>query len=128
MLEWQSRREPAPPILNYEYLNGLRRHLGTPHTRELLADGMIELMGRLDRLGEVVSAGDNGEVAALAHEIVGASGHLGLSLISHYAAQASATARRGDPTEWVRAVLEVRTVSIGRLRDYCAACEDEAQA
>jgi HPt (histidine-containing phosphotransfer) domain-containing protein len=128
MLEGQLRAEPAPPILDCDYLDGLRRYLGTPQACELLADGMLELVGRLDRLSELADAGESGEVAALAHEIVGAAGHLGLSLIAHYAALASQAARRGDASAWVRAVQEVRSDSIGRLRDYCAAFEGEARA
>ncbi len=126
MLEWQARTEPPPPILDCDYLDRLRRHLGTPQTCELLADGMLELVDRLDRLSELADQGDRGEVAALAHEIVGAAGHLGLSMISRYASYASQAARRGDPTDWVRAMVEVRSVSIGSLRDYCAAYEGTA--
>ncbi len=128
MLEWQLRTEPPPPILDCDYLERLRRHLGTPQTCELLADGMLELVGRLDRLAELAEMGETGEVAALAHEIVGAAGHLGLSLISQYAARASEAARRGDPSEWVQAMIDVRSVSIGSLRDYCAAFESAARA
>jgi HPt (histidine-containing phosphotransfer) domain-containing protein len=127
MLEGQLRNEPATPILDCDYLERLRRHLGTPQTCELLSDGMLELVGRLDRLAELADLGETGEVAALAHEIVGAAGHLGLSLISHYAAHASQAARRGDATVWIEAMLEVRSSSIGSLRNYCAAFESTAR-
>ncbi len=128
MLDWQLRTEPTPSILNHEYLAGLRRHLGTGHTCELLADGMIDLVGRLDRLSEIARHGDNAEIAALSHEIVGAAGHLGLGLLSHYAARASHAARSGDPSEWVEALLEVQAASIGKLRAYCASCRGESAA
>lgn len=119
MLQSQLRAENTPPILNYEYLAGLERYLGQAHARELLSDGMIDLIGRLDRLGEVAGSGDSGVVAALSHEIVGAAGHLGLGLLSHLAAQISYAARSGDATDWIELLLESRSASIGQLREYC---------
>ncbi len=120
MLDRQLKTESAPAVLNYEYLTGLEKYLGQAHSRELLADGMIDLMGRLDRLAEVAGRRNDREIAALSHEIVGAAGHLGLGLMSHFAAQVSLAARGGDPTEWIEALLETRAASIGRLREYCA--------
>jgi hypothetical protein len=128
MLDRQLRAEREPAILNHEYLAGLQKYLGAAHASELLADGMIDLVGRLDRLAEVAARGDRGAVAALSHEIVGAAGHLGLGLMSHLAAQASMAARSGDPTSWIEALLEVRATSIGKLREYCAARFDDAVA
>ena len=128
MLDEGLQTEPVPAILNHEYLAGLRSHLGAAFTCELLADGVIDLAGRLDRLAEIAGRGDNAEIAALSHEIVGAAGHLGLGLMSHLAANASMAARGGDPAQWVEALLEVRTASIGKLRAYCASCRDETAA
>jgi hypothetical protein len=120
MLNRQRRAEQLPPVLNYEYLAGLEKYIGATQARELLADGAIDLVGRLDRLADVAGRGETAAVAALAHEIVGAAGHLGLGLLSHLAAEVSLAARGGDPTEWVEILLEARASSIGRLRDYCA--------
>jgi HPt (histidine-containing phosphotransfer) domain-containing protein len=128
MLERQRRAEPEPSILNYEYLAGLQKYLGAAHASELLADGMIDLVGRLDRLAEVAGRGDRGAVAALSHEIVGAAGHLGLGRMSHLAAQVSMAARGGDPAAWIEALLESRAASIGSLREYCATRLDAAVA
>jgi HPt (histidine-containing phosphotransfer) domain-containing protein len=128
MLNIKARTEPRPSILNYEYLSGLQRYLGAAHSRELLSDGMIDLVGRLDRLAEIAGRDDRGEMAALSHEIVGAAGHLGLGLLSHLAAQVSQTARSGDPTEWIEALLDARAASIGALREYCASRLGEAVA
>ena len=128
MLRRQLWAEPEPPILNHEYLAGLQRYLGNAHACELLADGMIDLMGRLDRLADIAARGDSGEIAALSHEIVGAAGHLGLGLMSHLAAHVSQAARGGDPAEWIEALLEVRSASIGELREYCAARATETGA
>jgi HPt (histidine-containing phosphotransfer) domain-containing protein len=128
MFKRQLQTGHIPAILNHEYLAGLQRYLGTAPARELLADGTIDLIGRLDRLAEIGGRGDNAEIAALAHEIVGAAGHLGLGLLSYLAAQVSQTARGGDPAEWIEALLEVRAASIGELRAYCASCSDEAVA
>lgn len=128
MLDRQLRAEPVPSILNHDYLAGLRRHLGAAHTYELLADGMLDLAGRLDRLAEMARRGDNAGIAALTHEIVGAAGHLGLHRMSQFAAHASHAAHGGDPAEWVEALLETKTDSIGMLREYCASCVDESAA
>ena len=128
MLETLLRMHPAPSVLNHEYLAGLNSHLGTAHACELLADGMIDLMDRLDRLAEVAKHGDEGEIAALSHQIVGAAGHLGLGLMSQLAAQVSQAARAGDPTAWIEALLEVRNASIGELRKYCADWTGDAGA
>jgi HPt (histidine-containing phosphotransfer) domain-containing protein len=128
MLDRQLRAESVPPILNHEYLAGLRRHLGTAHACELLADGMIDVVGRLDRLAEMGERGDNAGIAALAHEVVGAAGHLGLHRISQFSAHVSQAARGGDPSAWLEALLDVRAVSIGMLRAYCASCLDESAA
>ena len=128
MLDRQLRAEPVPSILNHDYLAGLRRHLGTVHSCELLADGMLDLAGRLDRLAQLARRGDNPAIAALSHEIVGAAGYLGLARLSHFAAQASAAARGGDPAEWVEAMLDAQAASIGMLRGYCDQCLDESAA
>ena len=128
MLDRQLRTEPAPPILNHDYLSGLRRHLGTAHTCELLADGMLDLVGRLDRLAEMARRGDDAALARLTHEIAGAAGNLGLHRISQFAVQASHAARQGEPAGWVEAVLDARIASIGMLRAYCDACLDENAA
>lgn len=125
MLESKVRVAPTLSLLNYDYLAGLNRYLGKAHARELLADGMIDLVGRLDRLAEVAGRDDRAELAALSHEIVGAAGHLGLALLSHLAAQVSMAARGGDPMPWVGALLEARAASIGELRGYCAECFDD---
>lgn len=128
MLDRQLRAESVPPILNHDYLAGLRRHLGTQHTCELLADGMLDLVGRLDRLGDLARRGDNAGIAALSHEIVGAAGQLGLLRISQFASHASHAARAGEPAGWVDALLEVQAESIGMLREYCASSLDESAA
>ena len=120
MREQQSGVEAAPAVLNYEYLAGLERYLGPAHARELLSDGMIDLIGRLDRLAELADRGDSGAIAALSHEIVGAAGHLGLALLSELAANVSHAARDGEPGRWVEVLLDARSASIGRLNEYCA--------
>jgi hypothetical protein len=121
--------EPTPALLDEDYLSGLARHLGTAHACELLADGMIDMIGRLERLAEVARGGDSGAIAALSHEIAGASGHLGLALVSHYAARASHASRcGGDPLPWIEALMGIRSASIGALRDYCAAGRQEVES
>ena len=109
MLKKQLQTEPVPAVLNHEYLAGLQRHLGTAHACELLADGTIDLMGSLDRLSEAAGQGDDARIAALAHEIVSAAGHLGLGLMSYLAAQTSMAAHDGKWRDWVDALLDVRS-------------------
>ncbi len=128
MLNRQLRAEPAASVLNHDYLAGLRRHLGTAHTCELLADGMLELAGRLDRLADMARQDDNAAIARLTHEIVGLAGYLGLHRMSQLAAQASHAARQGEPAVWVDALLDAQTASIGMLRAYCDSCLDESAA
>jgi HPt (histidine-containing phosphotransfer) domain-containing protein len=128
MLDRQLRAEPVPSILNHDYLAGLRRHLGTAHTGELLADGMLDLAGRLDRLAEMARERDNAAIARLTHEIVGLAGYLGLHRMSQFAARASLAARQGDPAGPIEALLGTRSASIGMLRAYCESCLDESAA
>ena len=128
MLDRQLRTEQVPSVLNHDYLAGRRRHLGTAHACELLADGTLDLVGRLDRLADLARHGDNAGIARLTHEIVGAAGHLGLLRMSQFAAQASYAARQGDAAGWVEAMLDTQADSIGMLRAYCESCLDESAA
>jgi hypothetical protein len=45
-----------------------------------------------------------------------------------WSVQASQAAHNGEPAEWVEALLETKTASIGMLREYCASCIDESAA
>ena len=106
MFEWRTP-EPEKPTLDTEYLARLGGHLGTSVMAELLADGLIELTDRLARLEELAAAGDLDGIARLGHDLVGMTGHLGLTRLSAAAAEMNRVAREGAAG---RAVLEAAQV------------------
>lgn len=124
MMKWFQR--PAVetrPILDDDYLQRLANHIGETETRELMADGMLELSDRLDRLETLGAEGRLEAVASLTHEIAGAAGHQGLAAMSHAAAEASRIARGDDPPparKLAETVLRHRRASIEALSAYCA--------
>ena len=90
MMTWGNKGAvDVPPVLDTAYLQRLQNHLGEDVTRELMADGILELSDRLDRLDALASAGQIGELRKLTHDITGAAGHLGLSALSFHAAEAN---------------------------------------
>jgi HPt (histidine-containing phosphotransfer) domain-containing protein len=75
---------------------------------ELLADGLIELTDRLARLAELAAAGDLESIARLGHDLVGMTGHLGLTRLSAAAAEMNRAARKGAAGRAKREAAEVR--------------------
>lgn len=123
MIPWRGKTEaPKVPILDTGYLERLAGHLGSSITAELLADGMLELADRLERLQQLSDRGDVEGLLRLTHDITGASGHLGLSAMSQYAAAANRDLRQATGSAVGRAVrplLDVRNTSIDALGQYC---------
>lgn len=121
------REEPVPDtaFLNMDYLQRLSRHLGNDVTRELLADGMIDLSDRLNRVEGLVEAGDADGLARLAHEVAGAAGHLGLAALSVAAVGAQRELREdgaAGPEVLARigaTLVDLRAPSIEALAEYC---------
>ena len=107
MFEWRTP-EPEKPTLDAEYLARLSGHLGASVLAELLADGLIELTDRLARLEELAAAGDLDGIARLGHDLVGMTGHLGLSRLSAAAAGINRAARDGAAGQAVAEAAEVR--------------------
>ena len=123
MIKWANKREvDVPPMLDTAYLQRLQKHLGEDVTRELMADGIIELSDRLDRLGALVGEGQVGELRKLTHDITGAAGHLGLSALSFFAAEANRTLREAGADERAGAmekVLACKARSLDALARFC---------
>ena len=98
MAQWFRKAEtPVPPVLDDEYLARLAKHIGLSQVRELVADGLLELTDRLDRLREHAERGEIEEIGALCHDIAGSAGHLGLSRLSHAAVEGCRLSRGENP-------------------------------
>ncbi|MEM8793256.1 MAG: Hpt domain-containing protein [Pseudomonadota bacterium] len=76
------RAAPAAELLDNSYLTSLENALGLELTRDVLADGLIEVSDRLDHLTEQSRMGDRVKVAQIAHDIAGSAGHMGLKALS----------------------------------------------
>ncbi len=100
--------EPEKPTLDTGYLARLGGHLGASVLAELMADGLIELTDRLARLDELAVAGDLDGIARLGHDLVGMTGHLGLTRLSAAAAGMNRAAREGVADQAVAIVAEIR--------------------
>ena len=124
MMKWFKRAPvSARPVLDRSYLERLANHIGETETRELMADGMLELSDRLDRLAELGAKGQLETVASLCHEIAGAAGHQGLAALSHAAVEANRKAREENPpsaNKLAESVLRHRKAAIEALSAYCA--------
>ena len=107
MFEWKAP-EPERPMLDTGYLERLAGHVGTTVLAELMADGLIELTDRLARLAELEAAGDLDGIARLGHDLVGMTGHLGLTRLSASAAAMNSAAREGIASNAAPLVSEAR--------------------
>lgn len=75
-------------VIDLAYLDRLAGHIGPGATRELLADGLLELHERIGRIRPLADAMDVGELGSLVHNVSGLAGHLGLSQLSRAASRA----------------------------------------
>lgn len=125
MLPW-TRKTATPDLADLDpaYLRRLAGHIGQAETLELLADGMLDLADRLDRVPALVSAGDATGLGDLLHEVAGAAGHLGLTALSAQAV-AGQQALRSDATPDLAAIAEAvmakRQPALDAVRAYCQA-------
>ena len=123
MMTWGNKGAvDVPPVLDTAYLQRLQKHLGEDVTRELMADGILELSDRLDRLDALASAGQIGELRKLTHDITGAAGHLGLSALSFLAAEANRALREDNEScraSVMQQVLEYKNKSLDALARFC---------
>ncbi|MEM7059683.1 MAG: Hpt domain-containing protein [Pseudomonadota bacterium] len=123
MVKWFSiRHEDDPVILDHGYLQRLGKHIGERETRELLADGMLDLTDRLAVLRRHGEDGNLKGVADLVHEIAGAAGHQGLTAMSHAAFEASRLVRENtdpDTDALAKLVLQYQDASLTALSQFC---------
>jgi len=129
MMKWFSaRQENTPVILDHGYLQRLSKHIGERETRELLADGMLDLTDRLTTLRGYGDAGNLKGVADLLHEIAGAAGHQGLTAMSHAAFEASRQIRENpqvNAADMAALVLHYQDASIAALAQFCSSESSE---
>jgi len=112
------------PVLDLDYLDRLAGHLGRDTVDELLADGLIELADRLERVETLVAAEDREGLMRLSHDLIGIAGHLGLSALSAAAARMNREGRRdpGKPLDEIAGpVIACGPPACAALRDHLAA-------
>lgn len=107
--------------LDLQFLDQLVTHLGTDVVAELMADGIIELVDRLDRMAEMSVDEHRAVLAAMAHDVGGQAGNMGLVGLSRLALRAEQVLKDpglGDGAEAVVAVLDRRDTALDALRSY----------
>jgi HPt (histidine-containing phosphotransfer) domain-containing protein len=126
MAQWFRKIEtPEPPVLDDGYLDRLAKHIGPAQVRELLADGLLELTDRLDRLREQAAREEIEEIGKLCHDIAGAAGHLGLSRLSHAAVEGCRLSRGEDPPAAAAIIADIeaaRAESLAAANRFCTDC------
>ena len=120
----QAQRKPARPeaeLLDNSYLASLEAALGRSVTRDVLADGLIEVSDRLDNLAALAQADRRIEVQQTAHDIAGGAGQLGLHALSVAARKLEQDLKAEPPAAMsplVEGFLALRPVSLTALRVY----------
>lgn len=104
--------EPERPTLDTDHLDRLEGHIGQAALAELIADGLIELADRLNRLAELERTRDLDAMARLGHDLVGMSGNLGLARLSEAAGEMNRAARDGDPPAALAEASAVRRLGL----------------
>jgi len=118
---WRAKDDAAapPPVLDEDYLARLAAQIGDRVLRELLADGLVEVSDRVERLREAAVAGDRRAVLGLAHDLTGIAGHLGLSALSRAAAACQQQGRsvpEADAAALAAPMIAAGPASCERLR------------
>ncbi|MEL6477949.1 MAG: hypothetical protein AAFR17_11540 [Pseudomonadota bacterium] len=114
-------------LLDRAYIDNLVRHLGLDLATELLADGMIAVSDRLERLSSARDATPD-TLAKLAHDLTGASGQIGLHVLLHATRRLENAAIGSDRMAMhglVDEALREGSLSLAALGDYLA---EEAEA
>jgi HPt (histidine-containing phosphotransfer) domain-containing protein len=121
MLRRRRGKPPDRPVLDTAYLDRLAAHLGAQTVDELLADGLIELCDRLERMEGLAAAGERETFLALMHDLTAIAGHLGLAELSALAAQANREGRSDAdaPLDALAAPLNTAApAALTALRDH----------
>ena len=121
MFNWRGREVcDGPVVLDEAYLKRLAGHLGEDTLRELMCDGLLELVDRVNTINAVLDSGETETLGRTAHDVAGMAGHLGLSRLSTAAVDAERLLR--DPStaaEIATSVLRAEAPeAIAALRDF----------
>ncbi len=129
MAQWfRTPDAPLPPVLDDDYLTRLANHIGLTETRELLADGLLELTDRLDQLATMAQAEDIAGIASVCHDVAGSAGHLGLSRLSQAAVEVCRVCRMDTPppaTAILEDIFAARVLSLDAASRFCQPPSDD---
>ncbi len=96
-MSWlRSDGDGAYPRIDERYLDRLEELLGEEKLREILSDGLIELADRLEQIRVLAAENRRDEIGAVAHDLVGTAGYLGLTRLSLAATDLERAARGGE--------------------------------
>lgn len=87
---------PAAAVLDEGYVGRLEEQIGPTAMAELLADGLVEVSDRLERLAAAVADGDRATALRIVHDMTSVAGHMGLAQLSIAAAHCQ-RALRSEP-------------------------------
>lgn len=111
-------------LLDHRAMQAMRDAVGAAVFDEIFDDALFEIAERLDRIDDLIAAGDLGRAGRVAHDLVAVAGSIGLSAISLVSAGLEAACRDGD--------VATATILAGRLspigRDSLLAARDFGEA
>ena len=121
MFNWRGREAcDGPVVLDEAYLKRLAGHMGDDTLRELMHDGLLELVDRMNTIDALLEASETETLGRTVHDIAGMAGHLGLSRLSTAAVDAERLLR--DPSTAAKIATSVLRAeapeAIAALRDF----------
>lgn len=111
-------------LLDHRAMQAMRDAVGAAVFDEIFDDALFEIAERLDRIDDLIAAGDLGRAGRVAHDLVAVAGSIGLSAISLVSAGLEAACRDGDVA--TATILAARLSPIGR--DSLLAARDFGEA
>ncbi|MEM6678866.1 MAG: hypothetical protein AAF675_13455 [Pseudomonadota bacterium] len=115
MTWFKPSREETPPLIDDDYLERLRGHLGDDVVEELLADGQMELIDRAAQLDRLAADGDVEGMRRLSHDLIAVAGHLGLTALSLAAVELNRRLRSAAPERLPQLATQVSVLSAASL-------------